>query len=149
MKNPKVWLTAWGVLFAGGAIGAYLYVKISSTPEFSIISSKKNDSGLIESGAQKSWFERISEKESTDLYPATEIAFNVDMGEPKEEGKEFYYILSISKLSDEKFRIVEKRLNDLRVLYSVKKDGDGYSVNISLKDKLSMQKLASELKNSL
>ena len=71
------------------------------------------------------------------------------MGEPKEEGKEFYYILSISKLSDEKFRIVEKRLNDLRVLYSVKKDGDGYSVNISIKDKLSMQKLASELKNSL
>ncbi len=149
MKNPKVWLTAWGILFAGGAIGAYFYVKISSTPEFSIISSKKNDSGLIESGAQKSWFERISEKESTDLYPATEIAFNVDMGEPKEEGKEFYYILSISKLSDEKFRIVEKRLNDLRVLYSVKKDGDGYSVNISFKDKLSMQKLASELKNSL
>jgi len=149
MKNPKVWLTAWGVLFAGGAIGAYLYVKISSTPEFSIISSKKNDSGLIESGTQKSWFERISEKEATDLYPATEIAFNVDMGEPKEEGKEFYYILSISKLSDEKFRIVEKRLNDLRVLYSVKKDGDGYSVNISFKDKLSMQKLASELKNSL
>ncbi len=149
MKNPKVWLAAWGVLFAGGAIGAYLYVKISSTPEFSIISSKKNDSGLIESGTQKSWFERISEKEATDLYPATEIAFNVDMGEPKEEGKEFYYILSISKLSDEKFRIVEKRLNDLRVLYSVKKDGDGYSVNISFKDKLSMQKLASELKNSL
>ncbi|HOI84090.1 MAG TPA: hypothetical protein PKW30_07250 [Campylobacterales bacterium] len=149
MKNPKVWLTAWGVLFAGGAIGAYLYVKISSTPEFSIISSKKNDSGLIESGTQKSWFERISEKEATDLYPATEIAFNVDMGEPKEEGKEFYYILSISKLSDEKFRIVEKRLNDLRVLHSVKKDGDGYSVNISFKDKLSMQKLASELKNSL
>lgn len=149
MKNPKVWLTAWGVLFAGGVIGAYFYVKISSTPEFSIISSKKNDSGLIESGAQKSWFEKISEKESTDLYPATEIAFNVDMGEPKEEGKEFYYILSISKLNDEKFRIVEKRLNDLRVLYSVKKDGDGYSVNISFKDKLSMQKLASELKNSL
>jgi len=149
MKKPKIFLVAWSLLFTAGAIGAYFYVKISSTPVFSVISSQRTESGAIEHQNTKSWFSRISDKESTDLYPATEIAFFVDMGEPKEDGKEFYYILSISKLGEEKFRIVEKKLNDLKVLYSVKKDEDGFSVNISLRDKMSMQKLANELKNSL
>ncbi len=149
MKKPKIFLAAWSLLFTVGAIAAYFYIKISSTPVFSVISSQKTETGAIETGAKKSWFLKISDKEASDLYPATEIAFNLDMGEPKEDGKEFYYILSISKLNEEKFRIVEKKLNELRVLYSVKKDGDGFSVNISLKDKVSMQKLVSELKNSL
>ena len=83
-----------------------------------------------------------------ELYPATEVAFLVDMGEIQEEGKELYYVLSISKLGEDKFRIVEKKLNDLRVLYSVKREGDTFSVNISLKDKDSMQKLANEIKKS-
>jgi hypothetical protein len=149
MKKPKIFLAVWSLLFTAGAVGAYFYIKISSTPVFSVISSQKTETGAIEPGAKKSWFARISDKEASDLYPATEIAFFADMGEPKEDGKEFYYILSISKLGEEKFRIVEKKLNDLKVLYSVKKDEDGFSVNISLRDKVSMQKLANELKNSL
>lgn len=149
MKNPKVWLSAWGILLGGGAIGAYYYIKISSTPIFSVVSSKKESSELITPNGEKSWFERISEKESGDLYPATEIAYELDMGEPKEEGKEFYYILSVSNLSEEKFRIVEKKLSDLKVLYTVKKESDGYGVNISLKDRESMQKLALELKKAI
>jgi hypothetical protein len=149
MRKPKIFLAAWSLLFAAGAISAYFYIKISSTPVFSVVSGQKTESGMIESANKKSWFSRISDKEPSDLYPATEIAFIVDMNEPKEEGKEFYYILSVSKLGEEKFRIVEKKLNDLKVLYSVKKDEDGFSVNISLRDKVSMQKLANELKNSL
>jgi hypothetical protein len=149
MRKPKTLLAVWSLLFAAGATAAYFYIKISSTPVFSVVSEQKAESGMIEPSSKKSWFSRISDKESSDLYPATEIAFILDMNEPKEEGKEFYYILSVSKLGEDKFRIVEKKLNDLKVLYSVKKNGDGFTVNISLKDKVSMQKLANELKNSL
>jgi hypothetical protein len=149
MKKPRTILAVWSLLLTAGAVGVYLYIKISSTPEFSVISSNQKDDGSLGAGHQKSWFSRIADKESSDLYPATEIAFNVDMGEPKVDGKEFYYILSVSKLGEDKFRIVEKKLNNLNLLYSVKREGDSFSVNISFKDKASMQKLADELKNSL
>jgi hypothetical protein len=149
MKRPKTILAIWSLLLGAGAIGAYFYVKITSTPVFSVVSTQKQEDGSIVAGGQKSWFSRITDKESSDLYPATEIAFDVDMGESKASGKEFYYILSVSKLGEDKFRIVEKKLNNLNLLYSVKKDGDGFSVNISFKDKVSMQKVAEELKNSL
>lgn len=149
MKRPRLVLTVWSLLFAAGAVGTYFYIKTSSTPVFSVISTKKKDDGSIEPSRTKSWFSRIAEKEPTDLYPATEVAFELDMGDLKALGKEFYYILGVSKLSEDKFRIVEKKLNDLKLLYSVKKEGDQFSVNISFKDKASMQKVAEELKNSL
>lgn len=89
MKRPKTILAIWSLLLGAGAIGAYFYVKITSTPVFSVVSTQKQDDGSIVAGGQKSWFSRITDKESSDLYPATEIAFDVDMGESKASGKEF------------------------------------------------------------
>lgn len=148
MKQQKIFLYGWGILLIVSAIGAYFYVRISSTPVFSVVSAKHTDDGSVDASGQKSWFDSIIGRDVLELYPATEVAFLVDMGEIQEEGKELYYVLSISKLGEDKFRIVEKKLNDLRVLYSVKRDGDTLSVNISLKDKDSMQKLANEIKKS-
>jgi len=148
MKQQKIFLYGWGILLIIGAIGAYFYVKISSTPVFSVVSAKHTEDGSVNAASQKSWFDSIVGRDVLELYPATEVAFLVDMGEIQEEGKELYYVLSISKLGEDKFRIVEKKLNDLRVLYSVKREGDTFSVNISLKDKDSMQKLANEIKKS-
>lgn len=148
MKQQKIFLYGWGILLIIGAIGAYFYVKISSTPVFSVVSAKHTEDGSVNVESQKSWFDSIIGRDVLELYPATEVAFLVDMGEIQEEGKELYYVLSISKLGEDKFRIVEKKLNDLRVLYSVKREEDKFSVNISLKDKDSMQKLANEIKKS-
>ena len=148
MKQQKIFLYGWGILLIIGAIGAYFYVKISSTPVFSVVSAKHTEDGSVNVESQKSWFDSIIGRDVLELYPATEAAFLVDMGEIQEEGKELYYVLSISKLGEDKFRIVEKKLNDLRVLYSVKREEDTFSVNISLKDKDSMQKLANEIKKS-
>lgn len=144
--TPKKALVAWAVLLLSGAGAAYYYIKVSSTPIFSITSTKEPLDGYLEGQKKQSWLDRLREKSEGDLYPAVEVAYDIDMNEPKEEGKEFYYILSISNLSEEKFRIVEKKLNSLRLLYSLKKTDSGFSVNVSLKDKESMQKLVDELK---
>ncbi|MDD3467313.1 MAG: hypothetical protein PHE67_09205 [Campylobacterales bacterium] len=148
-KKHKVFLIVWTSLLAVSAIGVFVYIKFSTKPVFSMLTSSHKESGEITPSGIGSWFSKITDKEPNDLYPATEAAFYVDLGEPKVAGKEIYYILAISKLGEDKFGIVEKKLKGLNLLYSVKKDKDGYSVNISFKDKASMQKIADELKNSL
>jgi hypothetical protein len=150
MKNRyKTFLIAWTSLLVISAIGVFGYIKFFTKPVFSMFASAHKESEEIKPSGIGSWFSKITDKESNDLYPATESAFYVDLGEPKVAGKEIYYILAISKLGEDKFGIVEKKLKGLNLLYSVKKDKDVYSVNISFKDKASMQKLADELKNSL
>lgn len=148
-RKQRIFLIAWTALLAVSAIGVFLYIKLSTTPVFSMLTSVPKDNGELTPNNTGSWFSKITDKESSDLYPATETAFYVDLGEPKVAGKEIYYILSISKLGEDKYRIVEKRLRDFNLLYSVKKDSDGYTVNISFKDKASMNMLAGELKKSL
>ena len=91
-----------------------------------MLTSSHKESGEITPSGIGSWFSKITDKEPNDLYPATEAAFYVDLGEPKVAGKEIYYILAISKLGEDKFGIVEKKLKGLNLLYSVKKDKDGY-----------------------
>lgn len=148
MSRHKLLLYGWAALLLAGATVAYFYVKISSTPVFSVVSAKQNESGVVELESQKGWFGSNLSKDGNELYPATETMYVLDMGEAPEEGKELYYVLSIAKLDENRFKIVEKKLNDLKVLYSVKKDGSAFSVNVSLKDKESMQKLVNELKSS-
>jgi hypothetical protein len=148
-KKQRIFLTIWTSLLVIAAVGTYVYIKFSSMPVFAVLSSTNKEDDSIHPSGLGSWFGKITDKESSDLYPATEAAFYLDLGEPKGTGKEIYYILSISKLGEDKFRVVEKKLKDLNLLYSVKKEHDGFSVNISFKDKASMNKLAGELKNSL
>lgn len=61
-------------------------------------------------------------KKTGDLYPAIEATYNIDIGEQKNDDKEYYHILSISKLDEEKLQNVEARLKSLNLLYSVNKE---------------------------
>lgn len=150
MSRQKLFLSIWSALLLCGAVGVFFYIKLTTEVVFSTSVTPIKQLPLdMRSGGIGSWFDRLTGKKIGDLYPAIEATYTVDIGEQKNDDREYYHILSISKLDEEQLQNVEARLKSLNLLYSVNKEKSNYSVNISFRDKESMNALIDELKKTL
>ena len=150
MSRQKLFLLIWSALLLCGAVGIFFYIKLTTEVIFStsVTPIKQLPLDMRGSGIG-SWFDRLTGKKTGDLYPAIEATYSIDLGEQKSDDKEYYHILSISKLDEEQLQNVENRLKSLNLLYTVKKEKSSYSVNVSFRDKESMNALIDELKKTL
>jgi len=136
MNKAKIFILAWAALLSVGAVGFYIYTVVlgkPSIPRLEFFSSDQSRLGDKKDGILDGWFGKISLEKEKDLYPAKEADIHIDLGE-----KEKLFIITVEKLSEYSLATLEADLKQSGLIYSVSRGVDGFSVDVTFKDRTTM-----------